>query len=129
MGYATKPSDQLIAVTFVPDHEHQLVWAYISDLDPLESGSKMTSLRQLYKELQELESACWRDGVFGWYCGTEKSNVLFIRWLQAVGATPFREDGEQVYFRKAIVSDPSPTWLSLKQLARLMTPKPQEVHA
>ena len=116
MPYAEhlKQGGDLFAVTLVPEHASQTVWAYVSDLPELTHDT--FSLRRLHQELQELEAACWRDGVVGWYCGSDPQNTVFIRWLEGVGASRFTEQDGEVFYRKLITAQPAPQ--TLKQLAR-----------
>lgn len=114
MPYAEhlKQPGDLFAVTLKP--ANGLLWAYISDLQPVKR------LSELQHQLRELEAACWRDGVMGWYCTCDHDNRQMRRWVEAVGGTAYQEHEGQVSYMKKIVEDPSTTWNPIKQMAHTM---------
>ena len=115
MPYAEhlKQPGDLFAVTLKPV-EPGMVWAYISDLQPVQH------LSELQQQLQELEAACWRDGVFGWYCVVDATNRAMRRWVEAVGAVAYKEEDGRVSYAKKILDDPAQSWRPIKQMATTM---------
>lgn len=116
MPYAEhlKQSGDLFAVTLQPV-EPGVVWAYISDLQPV------TRLSELQRQLRDLEAACWRDGVIGWFCECAAENRQMRRWIEAVGGQAYRERGGTVSYHKKLLADPATTWKPIKAMASEMT--------
>lgn len=128
MGFAEhlKSPDDLFAVTLRLGEEPGIVWAYISDLPTL--APRREVWKQLFTDWRMLEQACWRDGVIGWYCACEATNHRMRRWIEAVGATPYKEDGSRVFYVKHILQDPTESWHSIQQMLRAV-PVKEVAHA
>jgi hypothetical protein len=127
MRTAERPEGQSFAVSFVLGQQPGIVWAYVSDLPEL--GADRGKWRQLFEDWRDLERACWRDGVMGWYCQCRQENTRMIRWVRAVGATPYGQDDDWIYFVKKILADPAGHHETLRALVRAMTPRQEAAHA
>jgi hypothetical protein len=103
-----------------------IIWAYLSDLPDL--TGRRDAWTQLFMDLRRLERWCQRDGVVGWYCATEVTNPRFMRWLHAVGATPYQADEQKVCFRKALLKHGS-DFDCFSAVARKVTTITREAHA
>ncbi len=121
-----KGPDDLFAVTLRIGNEPGIVWAYISDLPEL--GMHRTAWKQLFHDWRTLEQACWRDGVMGWYCACEAANHRMRRWIEAVGAKAYKEEGGRVFYVKHILHDPTESWRSIQQMLRAV-PVKEVAHA
>lgn len=106
----------LFDVELTHEDTGQWVYAFVSHLVPL--TNKLDGWRHLYQDYQRLERWCFHDGVLGWFCTCHFDNLPMQRWLTALGATPYKMEGERLFFSKKIITDPTVTPASFRAFTR-----------
>lgn len=89
------------------------VWVHLTALPPLDGHRD--GLRRLLEEITRLERRLEREGIDGWIQWIERGNTRMRRWSEMIGARPYSEQDDRIYFCKVADADALPK--TLKEVA------------